>query len=123
MCSPSCIQKFTEAISKVSADPPTISISFRNASNGQLKDTPRNILQTKNGFTVNLISDPWAENAHICATEFPQSESEWPASGLTQKTSVSVANYKFLTKSQVEHLRQSSNLPGSRRVRSAWSVR
>lgn len=81
----------------MSPSPPTISISFSNGADGQLKDTARNIIKTSNGFTVNLISEPWIENAHVCAIDFPKDESEWPVSGLTQEPSVSFQNLGITT--------------------------
>ena len=55
---------------------------------GGLKDTAENIKRTK-GFTVNLISEPFIENANITSIDSPPEVGEWGMSGLTKAPSVS----------------------------------
>ncbi|KAJ7199230.1 hypothetical protein GGX14DRAFT_662412 [Mycena pura] len=53
------------------------------------KDTANNIKATK-GFTVNIISEAWVEQANVCSIDAPPGVSEWTFSGLTKEPSVSV---------------------------------
>ncbi|EIN14335.1 hypothetical protein PUNSTDRAFT_110446 [Punctularia strigosozonata HHB-11173 SS5] len=69
--------------------PPVISVSIAKAGPGKAKDTARNIAATK-GFTVNIISEPFVENANVSSVEAPETVSEWPLSGLTKEPSVHV---------------------------------
>ncbi|KAG7089834.1 hypothetical protein E1B28_011480 [Marasmius oreades] len=57
----------------VSAHPPTISISI-NAGIGE-KDSSRNIKATK-GFTVNIISEPWIQQANAACINSPRDVSD-----------------------------------------------
>ena len=54
----------------------------------RLKDTRNNILFTKE-FTVNIISDAFAEAANATSVESPANTDEWLISGLTKEKSVS----------------------------------
>ena len=51
------------------------------------KDTAANIKAHK-GFTVNLISEPWAVAANFSSIDAPPHISEWKLSGLTMEPSV-----------------------------------
>jgi len=73
---------------QVSAYPPIISISCTNGP-ARVKDTANNIRTTKE-FTVNIISEPWIENANATCIDAPESVSEWDLSGLTKEPSVNV---------------------------------
>ncbi|KAJ7497374.1 hypothetical protein FB451DRAFT_1386627 [Mycena latifolia] len=61
--------------------PPLVSISF-SLSQKRLKHTRENICATKE-FTVNIISEAFAEAANCTAAEAPASVDEWILSGLT----------------------------------------
>ncbi|THH13337.1 hypothetical protein EW146_g6863 [Bondarzewia mesenterica] len=54
-----------------------------------IKDTANNIKATK-GFTVSIISEAFVENSNVCSIDAPEEVSEWPASGLTKKSSIHV---------------------------------
>ncbi|KAF8632170.1 hypothetical protein AX17_004911 [Amanita inopinata Kibby_2008] len=73
---------------QVTSDPPVISVSCVNYST-RAKDTAQNIKDTK-GFTVNIISEPWIEQANVCGIDAPPDISEWAISGLTKEPSLSV---------------------------------
>ncbi|THH11519.1 hypothetical protein EW146_g8011 [Bondarzewia mesenterica] len=73
---------------QVSANPPVISISCTNGPT-RIKDTANNIKATK-GFTVSIISEAFVENSNVCSIDAPEEVSEWPASGLTKKSSIHV---------------------------------
>lgn len=51
------------------------------------KDSAQNIRDTKE-FTVNIISEPWIEQANACSIDCPPEISEWDISGLTKEPSV-----------------------------------
>lgn len=70
----------------VTAFPAIISISCGNGPE-RIKDTARN-MKSGNGFTVNIISVPWAEQSNSCAITSPEEVSEWGLSGLTKEPSV-----------------------------------
>ena len=74
---------------QVSHSPPLISISVAQLPDGGLKDTAANIKRTK-GFTVNLISEPFIENANVTSIDSPPKVGEWGMSGLTNAPSVSI---------------------------------
>jgi flavin reductase (DIM6/NTAB) family NADH-FMN oxidoreductase RutF len=66
--------------------PPLVSISF-SLSRKRLKDTRENIAATKQ-FTVNIISEAFAEAANSTSAEAPASVDEWVLGGLTATPSV-----------------------------------
>ncbi|KAF9233619.1 hypothetical protein BU15DRAFT_79918 [Melanogaster broomeanus] len=72
----------------VSHNPPLVSISCVNGP-VRVHDTTNNVRATK-GFTVNIISEPWAEQANVTSIDAPESFSEWPISGLTKEPSIHV---------------------------------
>ncbi|KAF9529395.1 hypothetical protein CPB83DRAFT_852592 [Crepidotus variabilis] len=74
--------------SMVSANPPLLSVSF-SLSPRRPKDTRENILKTKE-FTVNIISEAFAEAANVTSAESPASTDEWILSGLTKESSTLV---------------------------------
>ncbi|KAL4067134.1 hypothetical protein V8B97DRAFT_2025233 [Scleroderma yunnanense] len=73
--------------SMVCNQPPVVSISCRTQP--RVKDTPTN---AKNGlgFTINIISEPFVENATATAIDAPPEFDEWEISGLTKAPSVYV---------------------------------
>jgi flavin reductase (DIM6/NTAB) family NADH-FMN oxidoreductase RutF len=74
----------------VAANPMTICFSvMRRGSDGMKKDTLVNIEQTKE-FVVNVVSESFAEQMNITATEFPHGISEFAESGLTPAPSLIV---------------------------------
>lgn len=74
----------------VAAKPLTICFSvMRRGTDGSKKDTLQNIEATKE-FVVNIVSESFAEQMNITATEFPPEVSEFAASGLTPAPSLLV---------------------------------
>ncbi|KAF4616569.1 hypothetical protein D9613_008730 [Agrocybe pediades] len=73
---------------QVTFNPPVVSFSSAQGSQAA-KDTVRNI-RSGTGFTVNIISEPWVEQANACSTSAPPDVSEWPLSGLTKADSIHV---------------------------------
>ncbi|KAH7888233.1 hypothetical protein F5I97DRAFT_1926654 [Phlebopus sp. FC_14] len=73
----------------VTHNPPLVSFS---CSNGpvRVKDTTNNVKNSKGGFTVNIISEPFVENANATGVDAPTGFDEWSISGLTKEPSVSV---------------------------------
>ncbi|KAI6044096.1 hypothetical protein EDC04DRAFT_3106552 [Pisolithus marmoratus] len=71
----------------VTHNPPLVSFCCRNEP--RVKDTPTNV---KNGlgFTVNIISEPFVENANATSIEAPPEFDEWTISGLTKAQSIHV---------------------------------
>ena len=63
-------------------------MSILSNPTGGLTDTTRNIKTVKE-FTVNLLSEPFAENGNMASIDAPRSVSEWPLTGLTKEPSVS----------------------------------
>jgi len=57
-----------------------------------VKDTTKNVKATK-GFVVNIISEPWVNQAHLTSIDAPEGVSEWPVSGLAKETSVCYMSY------------------------------
>lgn len=74
------------------SDPPLITISCSMRA-GSLKDTSKNILETKE-FTVNIISEAFVHAAAFTAVDGPPELDEWIGSGLTREPSVSIPNSK-----------------------------
>ncbi|KDR75814.1 hypothetical protein GALMADRAFT_97726 [Galerina marginata CBS 339.88] len=72
----------------VSHNPPLLSISF-SLSTRRPKDTRNNILAT-NEFTVNIISEAFAEAANATSVESPANTDEWIISGLNKEQSTLV---------------------------------
>ncbi|PIL26632.1 hypothetical protein GSI_11298 [Ganoderma sinense ZZ0214-1] len=74
---------------QVSHNPPLVSVSIAQLPDGGLKDTADNIKKTKQ-FTVNIISEPFIENANITSIDSPPEVGEWGFAGLTKAPSVHV---------------------------------
>lgn len=74
----------------VAANPPTICFTvMRRGSDGQKKDTLRNIEATQE-FVVNIVSEPLVEQMNATATEFAPDVSEFEQTNLTPAASVVV---------------------------------
>ncbi|TFK37153.1 hypothetical protein BDQ12DRAFT_205451 [Crucibulum laeve] len=73
----------------VTPEPAMISISVAVKEGAVPKDTARNIKATKN-FTVNIISEPWVEQANMTCIDAPPDIGEWALSGLTKEKSTLV---------------------------------
>ena len=72
----------------VTHQPPIVAISVRISDDGsRLKDTAHNIRSLKE-FTVNIISEPFVENADFTSPNAPADVSKWPVSDLTREPSV-----------------------------------
>ncbi|KAF8119949.1 hypothetical protein EV363DRAFT_1194054 [Boletus edulis] len=72
----------------VSSWPPLVSFCCSNGP-ARIKDTTNNVKNSK-GFTVNIISEPFIENANVTAIDSPPGFDEWSISGLTKAPSVHV---------------------------------
>ncbi|KAG8864461.1 hypothetical protein FRB96_004964 [Tulasnella sp. 330] len=68
-------------------DPPLLIISCTKPGPGKDKDTAVNIRVNKT-FTVNIISEPFADNANWTSVNAPRDVDEWFGSGLTQEKSL-----------------------------------
>ncbi|KAG6375234.1 hypothetical protein JVT61DRAFT_3448 [Boletus reticuloceps] len=66
--------------------PLLVSFSCLNGP-ARIKDTTNNVKNSK-GFTVNIISEPFVENADVTAIDSPPGFDEWSISGLTKAPSV-----------------------------------
>jgi flavin reductase (DIM6/NTAB) family NADH-FMN oxidoreductase RutF len=78
----------------VSANPPLISVSIQR-KNGILKDTARNIIDTKE-FVVHIVDESNVEKVNITAATLPPEQSEIEIANLTQikSTKISVPGIK-----------------------------
>lgn len=67
----------------VSAKPMIVAFSpMIKSSNGELKDTPRNILREKE-FVVNFVTEETLDKINMTSTELPYGEDEFKYAGLT----------------------------------------
>ncbi|KAG0695829.1 hypothetical protein DFH29DRAFT_837475 [Suillus ampliporus] len=73
----------------VTTYPPIISFGCNRNGLGGLKDTTTNVMNSQ-GFTVNIISEPFVENANATSIEYPPEFDEWTISGLTKEKCVHV---------------------------------
>ncbi|KIO12052.1 hypothetical protein M404DRAFT_994092 [Pisolithus tinctorius Marx 270] len=71
----------------VTHNPPLVSFSCSNTP--RVKDTPTNV-RNGLGFTINIISEPFAENANATSIDAPPEFDEWTISGLTKVPSIHV---------------------------------
>jgi len=65
-----------------------VSISILHRTDRE-KDTLRNIKDTK-GFTVNIVSEAWVEQANAASVNAPVGFSEWKMTGLSKVDSILV---------------------------------
>lgn len=66
-----------------SANPPVVCFApMIRGSDGEQKDTLRNVLETGE-FVVHIVSEDFAEKMNICSAEYPPEVDEWEKSGLT----------------------------------------
>ena len=73
----------------VADDPPLVVLSFNRRSDGQLKDTVKNIRRTGE-FVVNLVDETVANGMVAAGQELPETESEFGVAGFTPAESVAV---------------------------------
>lgn len=110
----------------MSPSPAVISFSSTYSPSGD-KDTVRNIRATK-GFTVNIISEPWIQQANMCCINSSYNVSEWPMSGLRKEPSVSPISHSLLyigscLVSSGASYRSMSKLHASRKAHFLWNAR
>ncbi|HTX53137.1 MAG TPA: flavin reductase family protein [Candidatus Baltobacteraceae bacterium] len=74
----------------VADEPPLVMLSFNRRSNGELKDTVKNIRRTKE-FVVNLVDETIANPMLTSGQELPETESEFAVAGFTPVPSVTVS--------------------------------
>ncbi len=75
----------------VCSNPPTIMFApARKGYDGLTKDTLNNIRDTKE-FVVNIVSERFAKQMVVCATDFDKDVNEFEVSGLTPVDSVKIA--------------------------------
>ncbi len=74
----------------IGEDPPILMLSINRLSDGRLKDTAANILNTGE-FVVHMSDEPMAEKMHACGHAFPSDASELAAVGLTPVPSCCVS--------------------------------
>jgi len=72
------------------SEPPVIVIGFTPQADGSQKDTPNNILMTKE-FVVNLVDEPLAAQMNICAASVPAEVSEIDLAKLETMPSLDIA--------------------------------
>ncbi|KAG1854974.1 hypothetical protein DFJ58DRAFT_372743 [Suillus subalutaceus] len=73
----------------VTTYPPIISFACNNNALGGLKDTAVNVMNSQ-GFSVNIVSEPFIESANATAIDSPPGFDEWSLSGLTKEKCVCV---------------------------------
>ncbi|WP_461832412.1 flavin reductase family protein [Aquifex sp.] len=69
--------------------PPVLMISVSNRDDGNLKDTVKNILETKE-FVINTVSEELFQKMLITGEEFPPEVNEFEKAGLTPEPSKTV---------------------------------
>ena len=79
----------------VADEPSAVMLSFNRRSDGQIKDTVRNIRRTGE-FVVNLVDETIANAMLVCGEELPEAESEFTKAGFTPAPSVAVAPPRVL---------------------------
>ncbi|KAF8436787.1 hypothetical protein L210DRAFT_3688081 [Boletus edulis BED1] len=72
--------------------PPVVAVSCLNhgAAPGRLNDTSNNVKNSKGGFVISIISEPFVELANASSIDAPPEVSEWSVSGLTKVPSIHV---------------------------------
>ncbi|MFQ6612835.1 MAG: flavin reductase family protein [Fidelibacterota bacterium] len=74
----------------VCSDPPTIMFApGRRSYDGKIKDTLRNIRDTEE-FVVNIVSENFANQMVICATDYDPEINEFEISGLTAVSGIKI---------------------------------
>lgn len=71
-------------------EPPVVVLGFTPQADGSQKDTPNNILETKE-FVVNLVDEPLAAQMNICAATLPAHVDEIGLAKLETHPSLDVA--------------------------------
>ncbi|KAG2112512.1 hypothetical protein DEU56DRAFT_842592 [Suillus clintonianus] len=86
----------------VTNNPPIISFACNHSAPGRLKDTAAN-LKNSQGFTVNIISEPFVENANATAIDAPPGFDEWSISGLTKEKCVQIKASRLYKSIDITH--------------------
>lgn len=73
----------------VAEEPPLVMLSFNRRSDGELKDTVKNIRRTGE-FVVNLVDEAIANSMVSAAQELPETDSEFAVAGFTPAPSIAV---------------------------------
>ena len=76
-------------------EPPMVVLSFNRRSDGELKDTVKNIRRAK-VFVVNLVDEGMAGRMLVTGQELPETESEFSAAGFTPVPCVTVEPPRIL---------------------------
>lgn len=92
------------SIVKISNWPPVIAFSCLNAAPGQLKDTTNNVKNSKGGFVVSIISEPFVELANATSIDAPPNVDEWSLSGLTKLPSVCISAFRLSSFPMIDRL-------------------
>jgi flavin reductase (DIM6/NTAB) family NADH-FMN oxidoreductase RutF len=71
------------------SEPPVIALGFEPKSDGNVKDTPYNIIEMKE-FVVNLVDEKLAGQMNISSGSFPANQSEIEIAGLDIVSSIEV---------------------------------
>ncbi|KAJ8580707.1 hypothetical protein M405DRAFT_886006 [Rhizopogon salebrosus TDB-379] len=78
----------------VTNHPPIISFACNDLGPGSLKNTATNVMNSQ-GFTVNIINEPFIENANATPIDAPPDFDEWSISGLTKEKCVQVKAFSM----------------------------
>ena len=76
-------------------DPPVLALTVLPGAGGGMKDTGRNIQDTRE-FVVNLVSEEIAEAMNVTCIDPPAEVDEMPLAGLVPTPSVKVAPRAWL---------------------------
>lgn len=74
-------------------DPPILMISIENRDTGPMKDTSRNIVETKE-FVVNIVNEGTVEKMYACSLDYPPEVSEATMVGLALAPSRSISLHR-----------------------------
>ncbi len=71
------------------SEPPVVVVGFQPNADGSQKDTPNNIMETRE-FVVNLVDEPLAAQMNICAATLPADVDEIALAKLETRPSIGV---------------------------------
>ena len=71
------------------SEPPVVVLGFQPNADGSQKDTPNNILETKE-FVVNIVDEPLAPQMNMCAGALPADVDEIALAGLETVPSIGI---------------------------------
>lgn len=94
----------------IGSDPLLIMISVAHNSDGSLKDTGRNIVESGE-FVVNMVSEELMAAMNLSAADFPHNESELAACGLSATASSKVAVPRVASAPAAMECRLHSSIP------------